>query len=213
MALTARSPHGDRKTMTVCHGHDLGRFAASSDSNLKAPLLAPAWVPSMNASLRSILPRCRRSSASALSILSSTPSRSHFWNRSWHVWYGGYLRGRSDHGAPVRRTQRIPFNTSLGSRHGRPPRVVVRIRSGSGMLALIASHCASVRSISKFPSSFFVDGKPLVDYGAISITCSSSSCRMRSKTKKVLKYQPFGGNRYGKRVHLENGVVVGWEES
>jgi hypothetical protein len=42
MALTARSPHGDRKTMTVCHCHDLGRFAAASDSNLKTPLFAPA---------------------------------------------------------------------------------------------------------------------------------------------------------------------------
>jgi hypothetical protein len=57
MALTTRSPHGDRKAMTVCHCHDLGRFAASSDANFKAPLFAPAWVPSMKASVRSILPR------------------------------------------------------------------------------------------------------------------------------------------------------------
>jgi hypothetical protein len=57
MALTARSPHGDRNTMTVCHCHDLGRFAAASDSNLKTPLFAPAWVPSINASVRSISPR------------------------------------------------------------------------------------------------------------------------------------------------------------
>jgi hypothetical protein len=57
MALTARSPYGDRKAMTVCHCHDLGRFAASSDPNFKAPLFAPACVPSMNASVKSIFPR------------------------------------------------------------------------------------------------------------------------------------------------------------
>jgi hypothetical protein len=57
MALTTRSPYGDSKTMTVCRGHDLGRLAASSDPNLKTPLFAPAWVPSMKASVRSILPR------------------------------------------------------------------------------------------------------------------------------------------------------------
>ena len=57
MALTARSPYGDRKAMTVCHCHDLGRFAASSDTNFKAPLFAPACVPSMNASVKSIFPR------------------------------------------------------------------------------------------------------------------------------------------------------------
>lgn len=56
-SLTRRSPDGDRKTMAVCHCHDLGRLAAASFSNIKAPLLAPAWVPSMNASVRSSLPR------------------------------------------------------------------------------------------------------------------------------------------------------------
>jgi hypothetical protein len=89
MALTTRNPDGDRKAMAVCHGHDLGRFAAASDPNLKAPLFAPAWLPSMNASVRSIFPRCRRSSASAVRTRSNTPSRSHFWKRSWQVWYGG----------------------------------------------------------------------------------------------------------------------------
>jgi hypothetical protein len=85
MPLTTRSPDGDRKTMTVCHRHDLGRFAASSDANFKTPLFAPAWVPSMNASVRSILPRSRRSLARAARMRSKTPSRSHFWKRSWHV--------------------------------------------------------------------------------------------------------------------------------
>jgi len=42
MALTTRSPDGDRKAMAVCHCHDLGRFAAASDPNIKTPLFAPA---------------------------------------------------------------------------------------------------------------------------------------------------------------------------
>lgn len=78
MALTTRNPDGDRKAMAVCHCHDLGRFAASSDANLKTPLFAPAWVPSMYASVRSSLPLARRSSASAVRIRSKTPSLSHF---------------------------------------------------------------------------------------------------------------------------------------
>jgi hypothetical protein len=58
MALTTRNPDGDRKAMAVCHCHDLGRFAASSFANKSAPFFAPAWLPSMYASLRSTLPRC-----------------------------------------------------------------------------------------------------------------------------------------------------------
>ena len=42
MALSTRSPDGDRKAMAVCHCHDLGRFAAASDPNIKTPLFAPA---------------------------------------------------------------------------------------------------------------------------------------------------------------------------
>jgi hypothetical protein len=42
MPLTTCSPHGDWKAMAVCHCHDLGRFAAASNSNLKTPLFAPA---------------------------------------------------------------------------------------------------------------------------------------------------------------------------
>ena len=56
-SLTRRNPDGDRKTIAVCHCHDLGRLAAASFPNIKAPLFAPAWVPSMNASVRSSLPR------------------------------------------------------------------------------------------------------------------------------------------------------------
>ena len=47
MALTTRNPDGDRNTIAVDHCHDLGRFAASSFANIKTPLFAPAWEPSM----------------------------------------------------------------------------------------------------------------------------------------------------------------------
>src|ERR1022692_417829 len=86
MPLTARKPAGDRKTVAVRHRHDLGCFATASDPNQSAPLLAPAWVPSMKASVRSIFPRSRRSSASPRSNRSRTPWRTHCWYRRWHVW-------------------------------------------------------------------------------------------------------------------------------
>src|SRR5207245_6445425 len=57
MSRTTRNPTGDRKAIAVCHCHDLGRFAASSDTNQRTPLFAPAWEPSMYASVRSSLPR------------------------------------------------------------------------------------------------------------------------------------------------------------
>lgn len=41
ISLTTFNPDGDRKARAVCHCHDLGRLAASSDSNKRAPLLPP----------------------------------------------------------------------------------------------------------------------------------------------------------------------------
>lgn len=35
---------------------------------------------------------------------------------------------------------------------------------------------------------------------------------LKTKTKEVWKYAPKGRNRYGLRVTVENGVVVGWDE-
>ena len=57
MSLTTSNPNGDRKAMAVCHCHDLGRFAAASSPNKRTPLFAPAWEPSMYASVRSSFPR------------------------------------------------------------------------------------------------------------------------------------------------------------
>ncbi len=147
MSLTACNPHGDRKAIAVCHCHEFGRLAASSDPNKRTPLFAPAWEPSMKASVRSIFPLCRRSSASSRRAFGRTPSLTQRWNRRWQVWYGGYRPGKSAHGAPVRRIHSTPFTTSRGSRQGRPPLAPVLLRSGPGKEARMASHCSSVRSI------------------------------------------------------------------
>ena len=146
MALTTSNPSGDRKAIAVCHCHDLGRLAASSLSNARSPFLAPAWVPSMYASVRSSFPRVRRSSARALSTLWSTPVWDQAWKRRWQVWYGGYRGGRSAHGAPVLSTHMTALRTSRTGRNGRPPFGVVRLSSSAGKKCAIAAHCSSVRS-------------------------------------------------------------------
>ena len=51
------NPAGDRKTMAVCDCHDLGPLPTPRLSDGRAPLLAPAKVPSMKHSVMSIPPR------------------------------------------------------------------------------------------------------------------------------------------------------------
>ena len=48
---------GERKTSAVCNRHDLGPLAPLGLSDAAPPFLAPAKVPSMNASVMSIPPR------------------------------------------------------------------------------------------------------------------------------------------------------------
>lgn len=136
---------GDRKTRSVCNCHDLGAFATLRLADSKTPFFAGTKVPSMNASLISISPRSYRSCASSWAICRKTPCATHCWNRLWQVWYGGYLDGRSFHGAPVRNIHRIPFNTSRGSLGLRP------LGSFFGVCSLISGsilfHCSFVSSI------------------------------------------------------------------
>lgn len=136
--------NGDRKTMAVCHCHDLGPLPTLRRSNVWTPFFAPAKVASMKHSDRSIFPLLRKSSAKAFKSVSITPSAIHFWNHRWQVWFEGYRSGRSFHGAPVRIIHRIPFNTSRGLRDGRPrkvPLIVFRIKDS------INSYCSSRISI------------------------------------------------------------------
>ena len=57
MRRSTRNPDGDRKTMAVCDCHDLRPLPPLRFPDARAPFLAPAKVPSMNASLMSIPPR------------------------------------------------------------------------------------------------------------------------------------------------------------
>ena len=136
---------GDRKTRSVCDCHDLGAFATLCLADSKTPFFAGAKLPSMNAFRISILPRSYRSSASSIAMRLKTPCLTHFWNRLWHVWYGGYLCGKSFQGAPVLSIQRIPLSICLGSRGGRT------LGSLGGvnflMIGSIRFHCSFVMSI------------------------------------------------------------------
>lgn len=76
---------GGRNTMAVCDRHDLGSLAAFRFADCVAPFLAPEKEPSRKASVRSILPRCSKSSANVARIWTKTPSWVHCWNRRWQV--------------------------------------------------------------------------------------------------------------------------------
>ena len=54
MRRSTCNPDGDRKTPSVCDRHDLRALPALGLSDGSAPFFAPAKVPSMNASLRSM---------------------------------------------------------------------------------------------------------------------------------------------------------------
>jgi hypothetical protein len=136
---------GERKTRAVDHCHDLGPLAALGFADIEPPFLAPANVPSTNASSGSSFPRSRKSRARASTILRRVPSRTHPLKRLWHVAYGGYRAGISFQGAPVRITHRIPLSTSRVGFHGRP---FPSSRTGSGGISgSRIAHCSSVRSI------------------------------------------------------------------
>jgi hypothetical protein len=161
---------GERKTRAVDHCHDLGPLAALGFSDVEPPFLAPANVPSTNASSGSSPPRSRRSRASASTIVRSVPSRTQALKRRWQVAYGGYLRGMSFHGAPVRSTHKTPFSTSRDGVHGRP---LPSSRTGSsGINGSRIAHCSSVSSIHQGQPQTRRHGNTLAESTAISIPCA-----------------------------------------
>ena len=85
MRRSRRSVQGDRKTRAICHCHELRTLAPLGLSDTEAPFFATTKVASIKHSLRSNLPRSRRSVASASRILRNTPERTHSWNRRWQV--------------------------------------------------------------------------------------------------------------------------------
>ena len=135
--------YGDRKTMAVCHSHDLRTFAPLGLSHCEAPFFATTKVPSMKHSDRSSLPRLRRSSARASRTALSVPASTHSWKRRWQVWYEGKRPGKSAQGAPVRNIQNMPFSTARSSIRGRPR---LSTRSMTGSSGSMRVHCSSVSS-------------------------------------------------------------------
>jgi hypothetical protein len=78
MRRSAGHVHGERKTMAVADRHDFAALAASSRADGGAPFFAELKLASTNPSLRSSLPRSRKSSASFWSNCNSTPERCQF---------------------------------------------------------------------------------------------------------------------------------------
>jgi hypothetical protein len=145
MGRSAFHMSGDRKTRSVCDGQDLGAFAALCLADSKTPFFASAKQPSMNASRISIWPRSCRSSASSWAMRWKIPSRTHCWNRRWHVWYGGYLCGKSFQGAPVRKIHKIAFRICRESRGRRPLGSFFGVNDT--ITGSIRLHCSFVSSI------------------------------------------------------------------
>ncbi len=77
MRRSAGHVEGERKTMAVADRHDFATLTASSRAKGGAPFFAELKLASMKASLRSSLPRSRKSSASFSSMRSSKPDRCH----------------------------------------------------------------------------------------------------------------------------------------
>ena len=92
-------------------------------------------------------------------------------------------------GAPVRRIQRMPFNTSRGSRHGRPRRS--RRTRGFGKSGARMAHCASVRSM---PSS--TDGQYTLVSPCHFGICEIGSSVLRDRTAAYGVYRSHGANCY-----------------
>ena len=129
-----------RKTLAVDHHHPLRAFAPLGLSDLLAPFLAGAKLPSTNASDQSSWPRSSNTARKARHILSQTLCSSQRFKRRQQVEGLGYRLGKSAQGAPVRRIQRIPSNTLRLSAQGRPP---FRDFFGWGNNGSICFHCLS----------------------------------------------------------------------
>lgn len=75
MRRSAGHVQGERKTMAVADRHDFAAFTAASRADGGAPFFAELKLASTKASLKSSLPRSRKSSASFCSNRKSSPER------------------------------------------------------------------------------------------------------------------------------------------
>ncbi len=111
---------------------------------LSAPAAArPArtLAPSMHRRSESIRPRWSSVICRASRISAKTPSRRHFAKWWYTVCQGPNRSGRSRHGGPVCRSQKIPFSSVRRWRGGRPVRALLGGNSGP-----ISVRCSSMNS-------------------------------------------------------------------
>jgi len=148
-----------RNSLAVDHHHPLRALAPLGWPNARAPFFAGAKLPSTNASLQSNWPRSSSSAKKARQALTQTSCSSQSLNRRQQVDALPYCFGNSDHGAPVRKTQRIPSNTFRFFTQGRPPFLFTL---GWGNNGSTLAHCSSVNfqrvlamDLFSFPWLFF----------------------------------------------------------
>ncbi len=137
--------HGEWKTCRVRNNHEFCTFAPLGFSHCEAPFFATTKVPSIKHSERLILPRSSRSRAKASTIARNTPWRTQRLKRRKQVEPEGNRSGRSAQHAPVRSTQRMPFNTARSLCIGGLPRPSAR-GSTFGIKGSRIAHCSSVSS-------------------------------------------------------------------
>ena len=106
---------GERKTGSVCNGHEPRTLAPPGLSHFCAPFFATTNVPSMKHSERFMAPRSSGSRASASGMFRNTPVLPHLPNRRQQVDEDGNLSGKSAQAAPVRNSHKMPFGTGRSS--------------------------------------------------------------------------------------------------
>lgn len=137
--------HGEWKTCSVRNNHEFCTLAPLGLSHCEAPFFATTKVPSIKHSERLILPRSSKSRAKASTIARNTPWRTRRLKRRKQVEPEGNRSGRSAQHAPVRSTQRMPFNTARSLCVGGLPRPSAR-GSTFGIKGSRIAHCSSVSS-------------------------------------------------------------------
>jgi hypothetical protein len=137
--------HGEWKTMSVSHNHELRTLAPLGLSHFGSPFFATTKVPSIKHSDKSILPDSSKCLASASSILRMTPALTQRLKRRKQVQPEGKRSGKSAHAAPVRSTHQIPLSTARSLCTCGLPRPSSR-RGIVGISGANIAHCSSVSS-------------------------------------------------------------------
>ena len=110
-----------RKTRAVDHHHPLRALAPLGLADRRAPFLAGAKLPSLNASLHFNCCRAFSSPRKARHISSQTSCSSQSRNLRQHVEGAGNSSGKSCQRAPLRKIHKMPSNTLRSFAGGRPP--------------------------------------------------------------------------------------------